>query len=184
MSAAKQLVPTPGPNLAALVAEANAIEQQILELAEANDGEINPTLDAFLEGIKTQIGTKADNYKFVIDRLEFCSQMLDAQANRIYQAANAVDSAVDRMKARIKDAMVGMKVDEVKGSTWRFKMSKTKGRLVVQDEKLPKGYLIAKTVYDADKERIRAEIEAGKEVPGAVIEPGFQLRVYVNKAGT
>lgn len=176
--------PKAGSGLLALVNEAAELESRIVALAELNEGEVDAKLEGYLNEVKANVATKADHYKFVMDRLEMAGALLEQRADEFYRAAAAMELVRESMKARIKEAMLTMGTEELRGAQWRFKLSKTKGRLVLDEnfkDKLPAEYLIVKTVYDCDKERVRAALEEGKEVPGAHIEPGHQLRTYVAK---
>lgn len=186
MSAENPNTPQPGSSLMALAAEAARLEEMIMTFAVDNDGEVDPKLDAFLSEIQSGLATKVDHYKFIMDRLETTAAMLEAQADQFWRAAQGLETVRESMKKRIKEAMVSMKSDEVTGHAWRFKLSQGKPSLVLDprlQEILPQEYILARTIYEADKERIRSALEAGKQVRGAELVPNHVLRSYVVKAG-
>ena len=179
--------PQPGNSLMALVGEAVLLEQKIIASAGGHAGEIDPELEAFLNGIQEGIQHKADSYKFIIDRLETSAEMLAGQADKIYAAAKGLETTALAMKLRIKDAMIALHTDEIRGVTWRYKMSTNpRGRLVldlaVLKVKSP-SYVNCRTQVfeEPDKDALKEALDAGTAVEGAKYEPSYTLNNYVNK---
>lgn len=171
----------PQTSLLDLTREAARLEDMLMEHAESNGGEVNPNLENFLAEIEANIATKVDNYQYVMDRLEATATALALRAKKFNDASDALCNARDRMKDRIKVAMHERGLTEVAGRDIRFRLTSTKGRLVVDSKKIPHELMLVKTVTEPDRERIRTLIESGQAVEGAEIQPGFQLRSYVNK---
>lgn len=174
--------PTPGTSLQALVATAMDIEARIMAKAADAGGEIDQELEAFLGGIMTDVGNKVDTYKFVIDRLEMGAEMLNTRAMEFSRAADALEGTVESMRGRIKEAMLALKLREVNGQSWRYKLSPSKPRLVLDQGFSNPDYLITETVTKIDSVKLRKDLEAGKAVLGASFEDTFSLRPYINKA--
>lgn len=153
-----QNVPKPGTGLVALAAEAASIEAMIMQLAEANGGEIDDALDRYLDGIKAQIAEKPDNYKYVIDRLQMGAELLAEQAQQFDRAATAMDHTAEAMKFRIKEAIELLGVKSVQGKTWKFSLRGTTKRLVVDDA------------------QVASQIDAMQVAVGKVLEYAVTLR--------
>ncbi len=134
-SAQSSHTPTPGTGLVAMAAEAARVEALILALAEQNEGEIDAALEQYLNEIGTHLAEKTDQYKFVMDRLKMTTEMLFAQAEQFEKAGLATEHVVESMRDRIKTAMGMLGTEEVQGKTWRFKLSNTAPRLVMDEEK-------------------------------------------------
>lgn len=178
--------PKPGATLGELIAQSVTLESLIVRAAEERGGEIDRELEAFLETVQRDVAHKADAYKFLLDRFETSAAMFYEQAAKFTEAADALDSAQQKLRDRIKEAMGVNGLTEVKGKHWRFRLVKTQPKLVLADnyEKvLPSEYLVVKTVYEVDKAKLRGDLAAGKEVPGAMLQESESLRPYVNKAG-
>lgn len=171
----------PTGSLVSMNEEAIKLEQLILSDAEANDGEVSAALESILTEITTEIERKVDTYEYVMARMEESEKMFSYRAERYSRAALAMDTARQRMKDRIKEAMRQRGVNELLGQEWRFKLVPTKGRLLVDPTKLPHHFNLVRTVTEPDKERIRKVLDSGETITGAEIQPGWQLRSYINK---
>jgi Ni,Fe-hydrogenase I large subunit len=167
--------------LPALVVEANEILQEIV----TNGGEMNPIIEAILDGVTQEIATKADSYAFVMDKLEAEATLFKERADQFSKAAKACSNLKDRLQERIKMAMQDMGKREVQGDDFRFVLSKAHPKLIVNEEKLPSDYFMVVSEKIADKQKIRQILDAGGEIFGAKYEEVSALRKYVNtKRGT
>jgi hypothetical protein len=170
------------PSLVRLAMEAMELERQILVLAEANDGEIDQQLEAYLGSVEHEIEQKVDNYKFVMDRLEATSTDLAEKAAQFKAAAMALHTAKERLKTKIKETMVVRGVKEVRGVNWRFALTELAPKLEAPDlTRVPEVFVKVKRVYELDKDLVRIRLEAGDSVPGVTVTPSHALRPYVNK---
>lgn len=179
--------PQPGTGLVALAAEAARIENLLMELAHQNGGEIDKALDAYLDGIKTQLAEKPDQYKFVMDRLKASAALLSEKADEFAVAAELLEQTADQMKERIKLAMDFLGTKAIKGKVWEFKISPAAKRLVL-DEDLVKTegqklmdaaatVLLAASLY-RDKSKVADAGGAGKQLHelGAAVDVLENLR--------
>lgn len=167
-------------NLYEIVAQAQVIENAIAE----NGGELSPELEAALALVDLSLTEKVEGYAHVIDRLDHVSKFWKEKADEHYAIASGLSKARERIKDRLKQGMVILNKDEVFGETVRFKLTPTKGSLVISDaSKLPDEYLMVETRKIPDKEKIRTSLESFAEIPGASLEGGYQLRKYANKSG-
>lgn len=157
-----------------IVAQANAIERQILEA----NGELSPELESALANVDLAVTEKVDSYSVVISRLDTASDYWKAKAAEYTKLAKSTANASDRIRAAIKEAMQSMGKDEVCGEDVRFKLSKSKASLVIDDMMLDPAYKMVITTHLSDKEKIRSALDAGFEVRGARLEPGTSLRSY------
>lgn len=163
-------------SLPVIVAEMSGILSQIVEAG----GELTPELEAAFDNVGSQIKVKADSYAFLIDKLEAESDFWKAKAESFSKVAKSCKSLRDRLSDSIKTAMVELDMPEVEGEDFRFKLSRTAPRLVLNEEALPKEYLMQVTTYTPDKDRIKAALTDGAKIPGAALEGGFSVRKYVN----
>ena len=164
-------------DLISLAQEANALEQLILEAG----GELNETLEKWFDEIGAQLEQKADNYAFIMDKLDASSQMLRDRSKRYANAAKAVENAHERLKNRIKEALHTMGKDEIAGHEISFRLSNSAPRLVVNEAQLDPAYKMVVTTSVVDKEKIIEALKSGVEVAGAHFEPVKALRVRVSK---
>ena len=161
-----------------IVAQAQVIENAIAEAG----GELSPELEKALMQVDLSLTEKVEGYSHVIDRLESVATFWNGKADEYYAIASGVANAAKKIKERLKLAMVEMNKDEVFGESIRYKLTPTKGSLVISDaSKLPDEYLMIETKKVPDKEKIRAQLESFGDVPGASLEGGYQLRKYANR---
>lgn len=150
----------------------------VIELIQQEDGELNPILEGWLDEIGSTLEEKVDSYVGRIGGLELMADQCRKRAQEATKAARSLESIQERLEERIKYTMNSMGRTELSGSEWRYKLTPTKGSLVVFEDQVPESYKIQVTTWSVDKERVRAALDSGLGVMGAVIKPGFQLRKY------
>lgn len=161
-----------------LVVQANSISQALCE----SGGELTPQLEALMAHVDTAFPAKVESYHIVMERMTVEAEYWKEKASVYLKIAKAHDALQERLKASIKDGMIALGKDEVMGESIRFKLSPTKGALVISDEtKLPDEYLMIETKKVPDKEKIRASLEAFATVPGASLEGGYRMSKYTIK---
>lgn len=166
--------------LFALVATANGIENMLLETA----GEITPEIEAALAVVDVNLPAKVDSYAFVIDRLEAQEAFWKLKANELYKIASSCKTARERIKDSIKDAISALGADEIRGNEVRFKMANSRPRLVIDEDALPKEYMMQIIHLEADKKRIEEDLKLGIPVEGATYQETKSLRTYAVNAGS
>lgn len=164
------------PNLPELAREVTAIEKVLIEA----NGEITKELEVFLEKIKSNLVQKVENYDFIIHSLISKAEFLDSRAGEFWMGAKRITDFVGRLKDNIKIAMLEMQVKELQGLSKRMVLSNGQKKLMIQEDLLPQEYKMATTTIVPDKEKIKAALLAGKDIPGARLEDSIQLRTYVN----
>lgn len=156
--------------------DAYDFEQRIIEAG----GEISEALEAELVNINKDLTTKVDAYFWRMNQLEGRAEVYKKQATMILSIATSLNRVVEEMEERIKQAMITMKVPEVRGDTAKFKLTDTAGKLIIEDEKLiPMAFkTIVPESYVPDRKRIKDALTKGEQVSGVRLEPGFGLRKY------
>ncbi len=163
-----------------------AIQNEIESLIDAlldgggTDMAANEALEAHLAGLDAALDEKAEAYASVIRSLELRARARKDEASRIRDLAEADEAVADRLKKRLKEAMEA--TGKTKIDTPRFKLSVAgnggKQPLVMEAEvdDLPAEF--RKVLVEADRDAIRAALEAGQAVPGCTLLPrGTSLRI-------
>ena len=163
-------------SLFSLVSQANTLSRMLVETS----GEITPEIEALMAHIDVSMPGKVDGYATVIERLEVEAQYWEDKANAYYQVAKAHKTLRERLLAAIKQAMIAMNTDELKGIDVKYKLSNSKPALVIGDD-LDPAWKLTITEVVADKERIRSALELGNIIKGAKLVAGKTLRRYMNK---
>ena len=162
--------------------EAANDELALMQLIQEAEGELTPQLEEWLAEVEKNISTKTDHYRFLLDRLEANAEAVDKRAKELRAAAVAINNLQENIKARIKRAMTTMGTTEIKGESFRFKLSNSAPKVVVENEdKVPLTFKREETVWTPDKTKIKESFDIGVPVDGCRIEQGQTLRTYVNK---
>ena len=159
----------------------NVQMQTILEMAE--DDELDPQLIAdTLEGLEGEVEDKLDSYGIVMNELYMDIEKITVEIKRLTDAKKRISNNIDRMKAAVKASMDLMGKKKVQGNhfTWQIQKNGGKAPLIIDEDmpaiSLPEEYQL----WDVklNKEAIRQDLEAGKELPYARLgERGESLRL-------
>lgn len=144
-------------------------------------GELSSETEAWLEKVETELPTKVDQYKFVLDELSDQEERLRKQAQELTLAARTLSTIQEKMKDRIKYVMDKLGETEINGESHRFVLSKSRPKLVITDADLPENFKMIETKTVPDKEKIQAAIDLGMFVSGVTLEEVKTLRTYVRK---
>lgn len=157
-----------------IVSQAQAIERAIAEAG----GELTPEIEKVLMNVDLSLSAKVEGYAQVIDHLDNEALFWAKRAAEADKIAKSIQNAKKRLNERVKEAMIALGKKEVEGETIRFQLVENKGSLVIDETKLPQTHKMQVTEWVADKEKIRADLEALQEVPGAELKGGYALRKY------
>lgn len=158
--------------------DANALENLIFE----SGGELNETIEAWMNEIGQNLATKADAYHFTMQKLEATAEMFTIRADENARVAKQLVSVITNMKERIKTAMTVMNTEEVKGSEIRFKLQNSPPALIIENEsKLPAEFFTVETVTTLNRKYLSAALKEGREIDGAKLHSSKHLRTYMNK---
>lgn len=129
-----------------------------------------------IEMIETDMDIKAENYGKIIRSMESDSNQLKDEIQRLQKRKKSLDSRTDMLKQRLYEAMKTTGRAEIKTSLFSFSIQGNGGLRpvdltdVVPDEWLKPG--------EPDFKRIRESLEAGNELPFAILgERGEGLRI-------
>ena len=147
-----------------------------------NNGELTDELDGAFELTNEALADKVDSYAFVMDRCNSMEEEYLAKAAVLGRIAKGYARLRDSLETRLKLASKQLG-DELIGNDWRFKVSTTEGKLIVDlpAEKLPPEYVTMETVFSVNTKALKNDLKLGLEVNGARIEKGQSIRRYPNR---
>lgn len=158
---------------------------EILDLKRALETEgldVDSAIEAYLSS-SSELSEKVDNYCALIRELSASAEMRKAEASRLTALAQSDEAKASRLRERLLwflREVVG--VDRLNTARFTVTVARNGGKpslVVPEDRSLwPSKYILREVVEMLDKEAIRSELEAGKEIPGFRIqERGYNLRI-------
>lgn len=164
-------------SLVSLFQQQSAVLRMIMEAG----GELTPELEQQLQQVETGIPEKVDGYAFFEDRLKHEAEWWKNRAKESQRVQKSLERAVDILRTRLKYIMEHEGLLELKGVSSKYRLKIGGKKVVIDESGLDPAYMMPVTTMVPDKERIRADLEAGKEVKGATIEVIKSLQQFANK---
>ncbi|MFM7855051.1 MAG: siphovirus Gp157 family protein, partial [Flammeovirgaceae bacterium] len=110
---------------------------------------------------------KSIAYGHVIRRLDAECDIIDSEIKRLQSIKRSRESALERLKMRIKAAMETFGMDKVQTPTLKLSFRKSESVEVEDVNALPSMYKTLKVTESPDKTLIKESLKLGKEIPGA-----------------
>ena len=152
--------------------------QALLDLGDSDDPEDQEAFRNTLEGLDYELDLKADDYAAVLMQLDGRAAMIDKEIERLTAIKTAIANNTNRMKQMLQWSMEQTGRTEIKTELHTFKIQKNGGKapLLINEPEVPDSY--KKIILEIDREKIRAALEDGEQLPFAQIgERGTHLRV-------
>lgn len=166
-------------NLHLLIHRVNQIEMALSE----SGGELTPFVEAEIATIQSQLAERADDFAFLMERLEMAAEHWRERAKKLTALARGCETVQYRIKETIKVAMENLGTNEILGRDMRFRLVPMKSKLVINEEHLDQKYMTQVTTWVPDKVRIAELLDNGVEVEGATLEPVMALKTMAMKKG-
>jgi hypothetical protein len=163
-------------SLIQLETEALEIEQRLL----ASDGEIDEIMETMLTQLENDLSDKAESYAIVIKRLESASEHMASRRDEYQKAQMKLKNAAQNLKDRVKATMLRLDKKDLGSADVSFKLSRAKPVLVIENEDIiPNAFKKIVTTEVVDKDHVRAHLELGMNVDGAMLLDNVALRINV-----
>lgn len=147
-------------------------------------GELNETLENWMAINESNLVEKVDSYKLYMEHLDSRIEYFKTIKEQANNAQNILKNMKQSMKDRVEYVMDQMEVDELRGDTFRFKLSAPKAKLdITSQDELPVEFMKEVVELHPDKEKIEAALNEGKLVTGARLIETRTLRSYANTKG-
>jgi hypothetical protein len=160
------------PQLKTLIAKSSAIETAVFE------GQDLAPFEQDLFQVDLTNADAVEAYNFMVQHLEQREEFYRRQAEEFEAIAKSISGLVSRYNIFVKKVMAESGQDELTGKSFRFKLTKVKPKLFVDDESKLSEYLQQETKMVLNKERIKQDLELGVPVEGAHLEQSYSLRKY------
>ncbi len=148
------------------------------EMEELMDAEVCD--ETALERVFGDIQVKAQNICQFVRVLESEAAMYQAEVDRLAAHAKARKNRVDQIKTYLKSNMERLGIEKLSAGTFKIALqNNSQPALIAEDqEKAPDAYLVIIPQTTApDRERIKADLVAGKEIEGWKLERGKHVRI-------
>lgn len=156
--------------------ELNQNYEKVLNMLYDEDIDEQMVLDT-LESIEGEIEDKADGYAKIIKELEAKQNARKEEAKRLTESAKVFENRVKALKQNLFNTMKSTGKTKFATDLFSFNIAKNGGKQTLTiDGNVPEEY--TKTIIENDTDKIRADLEAGKKLPFAHLEPrGESLRI-------
>ena len=167
----------PMTTLKLLVDDMRAIYEQILEA----DGSITPEIESAIKNIEAHLEQKIDGYIFYLKHLGSEIEFYKSMRDEIVRKIKNLESSETWLKNNLKAQMLTLKRHEMKGELFSAKLSRSKPKLVINEQELPEYYFREVKTYEVNRAAIELELEEGKSVPGVATEEVLAIRFTVSR---
>lgn len=154
------------------------IEQTYINLVEQlmND-EVTPELEEALQIAENDLQTKGIAYANVIKQMDAECDIIDLEIERLTKLKKARENASNRLKERIKQAMILFDKSEIKTPLIKLSFRKSEAVIVHDVNQLPQMYKTIKVTEQPDKTKIKEAIKSGVDVIGCEIIENLNLQI-------
>lgn len=154
------------------------IEQETLDIiSKLEEGEVTPELEEALTINKQELQNKAVNYAYVIKECDFNVSAIDEEIKRLQSIKKSEEKKSALLKERITSAMNLYGIEEVKTPTLKLNFRSSKTVEIINTSQLESKYFTVKTTRTPDKKAIKQSLEAGEDVPGAILQSNKNLQI-------
>jgi hypothetical protein len=138
-------------------------------LTDTDEGD-EEIVETSLESVQFEIDKKAEGYLSVIEKLDMELAAAEKQKEFWTKVVSTRKNGKQWMLQHLTDAMIMMGVDEIQAGAKKFKLVNNGGKLPLvleENKEIPQSYM--KVILEPDKEKIRCDLENGKELEFAHI---------------
>lgn len=154
------------------------ISQKAVQLAsslELLEGEVTPDIELQM----LELSKSADDAGLFLDRSEYLIKYFKDFKSQIDAKIKTLEKATEFVESEVKKSVEAL--GELSGDSFTFKLQKTKGKVIVDDESLlHETYLRTTITHAPDKTKIYDDLKAGIEVEGAKLEENYSLKKTIN----
>lgn len=149
----------------------------LMTYADSDDPDDQRVFQDTVEGLIAVIGVKMDGYCTVMDQIGGNVAMLDKEIKRLTHRKEVLENNIKRMKTALKDAMIEIGEKKITSDHYTITLCNNGGLTPMKvDGEVPDNY--KRIVYETDTEKIRKDLESGKQLPFAHLEErGQHVRI-------
>lgn len=158
--------------------ELSSSHQAIFDMILDENVDLN-VLEDNLQCIEATMEIKVQNGIGLIKSLEAYHDAVESEEKRLAAKRKTAKNRIDWVKNLYKNTMEAMSKDKIQTPIGTMAIQNNPPSLVIDDEKaLHAEYItIVPVQYVPNKDKIKADLKAGKDVPGARLVQGRSLRI-------
>ncbi len=157
------------------------IQDEIRNMLDVPDDELTDeqreTMCSYLDELGGQEADKVDAFGSFL-RLESArAEALKAEAQRLANKARTAARRIAFLKSYYLDAMQRNGLTNVRGQVYALSVRATDIVTITNEVMLPKRFVVEKTTIMPDKLAIKDALKKGEDIPGAILDKSYSLRV-------
>ena len=147
---------------------------------DVSDPEVEDAIISWCEELESDLQSKVENYCWLMKEKESRATAMMAEADRLKERAQVNRNAAKGLKDRLLFAFENRGIDKVDTDHFRVAVTKNGGKIPmdIDPDGVPKMYQTTEVVTTIDKDKIRHDLEAGKDLGFAfLMDRGTHLRI-------
>lgn len=134
-----------------------------------DEGEVTPELEQQLVITQEQLQEKGINYALAIKHFDGNVDLIDKEIERLTALKKRNEAMADKLKDKIKSAMVEFGVEKIETATLKLSLRKSEETVITDFDSLPSRYKVVKTTESPDKKAIKEDFKLFGSVVGATV---------------
>ena len=151
--------------------------EALLDSVDPETGEVDAEKAAALDKLKEAQTEKLDNIGAYIKNLTAEANALAEEAQKLKERADAKKKQIDKLKDYVTNCMLSDGREKIETTRAAFSFRTSKAVEILDEQALPKKYLVKKVTFSPDKTAIKEAIKAGQKVRGASIIERMNLQI-------
>lgn len=157
------------------------IQDEIRNMLDVPNDELTDeqrkTMYAYLDELGSQEADKVDAFAQFIRMESARADALKAEAARLSAKARTAADRIAFLKSYYLDAMKLHGLQKVRGQVYAISVRATDVVTITNEAILPERFVTEKTTIMPDKLAIRDALKKGDDIPGAILDKSYSLRV-------
>lgn len=140
-----------------------------LDAETDENGELPPSLVAWMESAEGRLEDKVDTYCGIIGELEALEAARKTEAARLRTLAAIAGNNAQRMRQAMKEVLDKISTPRVETTRYKVSIRANGGKLPleIEDGRVPAEFIRSTVVVQVDRDAIRQALELGEDLPFA-----------------
>jgi len=144
---------------------------------QLQSGEVTPELEEALKINEAEFQNKSIGYGHIIRQKQYNREMIKKEMQRLKELDEAEERIENKLKEVLSGAMQLYGIDKVDSPTLKLSFRKSESTEIVNEAQIDDKFMTVKTTKTPNKTAIKAAIQSGEVVEGAVLVTNFNLQI-------